>query len=150
MRLSVSRVGFVILFMISMAGGAHTVQAAYLVKKSEAVVSRHPVRQYILHAMGLDRRADAFAAAPTDEYKGIVALVGGSMGMACIIVTIASAAFGFLFAGFALGIVGIIFGAMRKTTNKGIGLAGLILGVLDVTLILALLVALIVALASFT
>lgn len=150
MRLSVYKVGFVILFMMIMGGGAYTAQAAYLVKNTEVTAKRHPVRQYILHAMGLDQRADALAAAPTDEYKGILALVGGSLGMACIIVTIVSAAFGFLFAGFALGIVGIVFGAMRKTTNKGMGLAGLILGVLDVVLILTLLVALIVALASFT
>jgi hypothetical protein len=85
-----------------------------------------------------------------DGYKGIIAIAAGGTGMMCLIVGLAVSSVGFIFPAFVLGIGGIVFGALRKKTNKGLGRAGLVLGILDVALVVLFVVAVIIALASFT
>lgn len=99
----------------------------------------------------IQRPAQLRPEAPlNDGYKGILAIAAGGTGMMCLIIGLAVSSVGFLFPAFLLGIGGIVFGALPKKTNKGLGRAGLVLGIADVALVILFVVAVIIALASFT
>ncbi|MCW3121057.1 MAG: hypothetical protein JWQ38_549 [Flavipsychrobacter sp.] len=128
--------------------------AAFFVKKEQAIViaTIQPAKAEVHHP---DKPSHIFhhpddAAPKDDSYKGIVAAVAGSAGFASLLVALFISSVWLIFPAFILGAVGIVFGAMRKRTNKGPGLLGLILGIMDVTLVVLFIVAVIIALASFT
>jgi|GEM_PF-6247283 len=111
-----------------------------------------PVHAYrVITEQKIQQPVQLYPEAPVnDGYKGIIAIAAGGTGMMCLIVGLAVSSVGFIFPAFVLGIGGIVFGALHKKTNKGLGRAGLVLGIVDVALVVLFVVALIIALASFT
>lgn len=146
------RITILAIVLLFVADNSH---AAFFVKKTPAAQTTvaYSSPAATLHRFAIVRKNPShnYSAVPGDDsYKGILALVFGSAGLVSLGVALAASLPGLLLPAFLFGVAGIVFGAMHKKANRRMGRVGLILGIADVALIMLFLVALIIALASFT
>ena len=148
----------ILLFAIISLFGTSNTQAAFLIKSAtSATPVKEPAKEYMalmsdpklapLHINGFKNQPNDGSMSADDSYKGIAAAVLGTTGVLALLVALAASLPGLLLVSFFLGIGAIVFGAMRKKKKRALGRLGLILGITNVTLLILLFIALIVALA---
>jgi len=148
----------VLVLLLSLAGTGNAAfittkkaTAAHHTRTAQAVAeyrSSHPIIS-LLEGLFPHNTVPLPANAPDDSYKGILAIAFSGAGLLMLGVALAAASVGFIFPAFLFGVAGIVFGSIRKKKNKGLGRAGLIIGIIDVVLVLLFITAVVVALSAF-
>jgi hypothetical protein len=153
-----SNIVVILLFAIISLFVTSNSQAAFLIKSTTTATQiKEPAKEYMslmsdpklapLHINGFKNQPNDGSISGDDSYKGIVAAVLGTTGILALLVALVASLPGLLLVSFFLGMGAIVFGAMRKKKNRALGRLGLILGITNVTLLILLLVAVVVALA---
>ena len=128
--------------------------AAFPVMETAPVAAEHTgfkekvqdaIKQYSTPAPVESRRTT------DDGWMGITALTLGLAGGAFMLAALVSASVSGLFAlGVLAAIMAIVFGAMGlKSSRRGLATAGMILGIVEITLLVAIVALAVVALSSF-